>query len=546
MPVSFDDLLPAKNQPTGNPSGGSLAFDDLIPGSQAEQPSMIADVLKSAGSGIARGTADLMGLPGTIGDAFNNGMSYVTGMPRLPQNPVSGETLRNAASTVTGGATDYAPQTTAGEYAATAGEFVPGALAFGGGTIGSALKYGVVPGLASEGAGQMTKGTEYEPYARVAAAMLAPAALSAGQRLITPFPTSPERIVQANTLAGEGVDLTAGQRTGNNSLRYMESEIGGTSAANMMERQGEQFTRAALQRAGVNAERATPEVIDDAFRRIGADFDGLAARNTLLPDAQMGQDLGNVFREYNGAVAQSQRAPVVADLIGDITTRASQGPIDGNFYQRTSSRLATLARSAATDPERRQALQGMRDALDDAMERSLQATNPADLGGWQQARNQYRNMLVLEKAATGAGENSAMGIISPQQLRGAVVNQGRRAYARGQGDFADLARAGEATMRPLPNSGTASRLNARSLGTGTLGLLGTAAGAGAGGPVGAVAGALAGAAIPSAVGSAILSRGGRAYLSNQLLGQTNVADPRYAAVVEALLSRMQSHPREGR
>lgn len=75
----------------------------------------------------------------------------------------------------------------------------------------------------------------------------------------------------------------------------------------------------------------------------------------------------------------------------------------------------------------------MRESLDDAMQRSIAQNNPRDLGGWQQARRQYRNMLVVEKAATGAGENAALGLISPSQLRNATVQQGRRAFARGLG-----------------------------------------------------------------------------------------------------------------
>jgi len=73
----------------------------------------------------------------------------------------------------------------------------------------------------------------------------------AARRAITPFPTSPERIQAADALAREGVDLTAGQRTGNQGLRYAESELGGGAAGDLMGRQAEQFTSAALRRAGI-------------------------------------------------------------------------------------------------------------------------------------------------------------------------------------------------------------------------------------------------------------------------------------------------------
>jgi len=516
-------------------------FDELIP-AQPEPPSTMTDVLKSAGSGLARGTADLIGLPGTIGDAVNNGLSYVTGMQRLPQSPLSGETLRSAASTVSGGATDYRPQTTAGEFASTAGEFVPGAVALGGGTLASAIKYGVVPGLASEGAGQLTEGTGYEPYARVIAALAAPAALSAGQRLITPFPTSPERLAQASILKREGVDLSAGDITGNKSLKYAESELGGTAAANFAEKGGEQFTKAALSRAGINADRATPEVLEQGLTDIGKQFDDLASRNNLISDPQLSTDIGDTVRSYVSGTAPTNRVPAIGDLAGDIAAEASKGQISGTWYQNMSSNLAKRARGT-NDPILKGAYQDLRSSLDDAMERSITANNPSDLGGWQQARKNYRNFLTLETAAAGAGEDAALGLISPAKLRQAALQtQGKRNYTQGNGDFSELARAGVATMSPVPNSGTASRLNARNLGASLSTVLGSGLGGSAGGIPGAIAGGAIGALAPAVAGRTLLSAPGRAYLSNQLLGQANIADPRYAAVIDALLSRQQLPP----
>lgn len=131
----------------------------------------IKDVGASAASGFGRGVADLVGLPGTIGDAINSGLSWATGLPELPKSPLSGSTLREGMSTVTGGASDYQPQTTAGEYARTIGEFAPGSMAFGGANIPNLLRSGVAPALTSETAGQLTEGSEIEPYARIAGAL---------------------------------------------------------------------------------------------------------------------------------------------------------------------------------------------------------------------------------------------------------------------------------------------------------------------------------------------------------------------------------------
>jgi hypothetical protein len=151
------------------------------------------------------------------------------------------------------------------------------------------------------------------------------------------------------------------------------------------------------------------------------------------------------------------------------------------------------------------------------MERSLfRSGNSADMQLLRTARNEYRNMMVLEKAATGAGSGAAEGLISPSQLRNAVVQQSRRAYGRGQGDFAELARAGEALLKPLPQSGTSPRHNVTHM-LQTIGaIVGGGAGA-AGGPGGAAMGAVAGLAAPAVAGRALLSRPIQAWLGNQRL-----------------------------
>lgn len=339
-------------------------------------------------------------------------------------------------------------------------------------------------------------------------------------KVISPFKGSPEREVAAKFLKKEGVDLTAGQRTGNKNLRFAEGEMGGSAATDFMEKQGEQFTAAALKRVGTKANRATPDVIDDTFNRIGNDFEQLSSRNNLVADPQIAQDLTRVAVDYGSVVAPFLRAPVVENVIDDtLTLLQKQGFMDGRAYQKHTSSLRTLARKTK-EPELKSALNEIVESLDDAMERSIAKFNAQDLGAWGKTRKQYRNLMVVEQAATGAGENAATGLISPSALRNATVQKHtRRSYARGKGDFAELARSGEATMKALPDSGTASRLRANMLPH----LLGAGVGAGYGGTEGGASGALigglGGAVAPYAIGRGLLSSAGRAYLGNQAAGK---------------------------
>lgn len=202
------------------------------PKAAQEQPSAIADAFSSFAAGAGRGAADLVGLPGTIGDlartGFQAGLSggyrLATGAwpetnsdsaverffagpsPEVEQAligggsmPLSGNQMRAGLSAVTGGATDYQPQTTAGEYARTIGEFFPGAMSLGGGGLANVARYGILPAVTSETAGQATDGTALEPYARVAGAL---AGGIAGSRIGRPTALKPPSAAEIRQSAG--------------------------------------------------------------------------------------------------------------------------------------------------------------------------------------------------------------------------------------------------------------------------------------------------------------------------------------------------------
>lgn len=522
-----------------------------------------ADVAKSGGIGLVKGGIGLAGMAGDLTDLGAKGLEHASnyisdklGMERY-KRPEQTSVLNNipTSADIQKGVEGYTgefykPKTTAGEYAQTAGEFAP-ALIGGPEALGTKLLTRVaVPAATSETAGQLTKGTEYEPWARTAGALLSPAVTAAGRRVITPFQATPERTALANALRGEGVDLTAGQATGSKPLQWAESTLGdmpgsGGRVADIQTNQGEQFTRAALRRIGEDSPRADPDTIHNAFDRIGGQFDAVGARNHLAGDVQLGNDLARVEGEYNGLVSPSQRAPVVANTIRDIgdTIATNGGHMTGEQYNAMSSRLARQARGANADPQLREALAGTREALDDAFERSLQASgNIQDLAALREARNQYRNLMVIEKAATGAGSATAEGIISPSQLRNATVStHGRRNYARGQGDFADLARSGEAIMKPLPNSGTSPREYMRHA-LSTIGsVIGGTAGSAAG-PAGTVGGAVAGLAAPGVLGRALMSGPAQRYLGNQVLGPAQGSRVNQALAAALLAPKRNQEP----
>jgi hypothetical protein len=442
--------------------GAFKQFAPQAPAAPVPAVDTLSDVAKSAGTGLVQGTLGLGTIFGNVEQlgrmGINKGAEFLGYEPPVSEDaflPTYGDAKTAVENAV--GQKFYEPQTTAGEYARTIGEFAPMAAFPAAGAVGRAANV-VAPALASETAGQLTKGSSMEPWARAAGAF----AGGAVPRAITPLPADAMRAGHLATMEKEGVTaLTAGQKTGSNPLRYFESVAkdtpGGGAKIRAMETQAaEQYTAAVLRRAGVKAERATPDVLNQAFDDLGRKFDHLAGSTKLNADPTLTQKLLRARSEYNQLVPELMRKPVVSNTVDDVLNTAQQNGhvIPGEVYKAVRSRIERMRSASASDPELGNALRTMRDALDDAMEKSMPAPRA---GQWKEVRKQYKNLLTIEKAATGAGENAANGLISPAQLRAAAKQKGKRAFTRGKEDFRALADAGEALMKPLPQSGTAPR-----------------------------------------------------------------------------------------
>ena len=482
----------------------------------------VNDVAKAGAAGVARGTAGLAGLPGTLDDLAQAGImkaGKATGI--IPedwqgrQSPLSGQALTGAMSSATGGATDYRGKTTAGQYAGTIGEFLPGAAAFGGMSPGNLVKYGAVPAVTSEAAGQAAEGTGWENTARIAGALaggILPDLLTKGAaRLISPNGgADPERLKLAKVLDDFGVPISAGQRVGNEALRRKEGLTG--AGARLVGDQQEAFTSAALKTAGINAKRATPEVLDEAAIRIGAVFDDVTRGLDVEPDSAAITKLAGAVNEYKSLAPTGNQAPLVSNVLKE-TTKFFRGgnPVPAatvNTWRSGLSKLTTSA-DAATREAARLALEAVDDMLEGAMKAAGQADDVARLAT---ARSEWRNFLAIQKAAVREGD----GLLSPARLRAAVINQGAAAYARGKrGDLGALSRAGSEVMDALPNSGTPAGLRAMMPGGSFPAVIGAGLGS-LSGPGGAALGTLAGLALPGVSGAIRMSRPMQAYLANQV------------------------------
>lgn len=528
--MSKDPAAAVAAERSANRGIGQALYDNLIGDpndgvdSRGERLARgLNDAGKALGMGMARGTAGLVGLPATLGDLGQAGVLKAgKAVGIIPedwqgtQSPLSGQALTGALSTATGGATDYRGESRAAKFAGTVGEFLPGAAALGGTKAVDLLKYGVAPGVTSEAAGQATEGTSWEGPARVAGALvggLLPDALMKGaSKLISPNAgADPERLKLAKVLDDFGVPISAGQRVGNEALRRKEGLTG--AGQRLVGDQQEAFTAAALKTAGINAKRATPEVLDEAATRIGAVFDDVTRGLDVVPDSAAITKLSGAVSEYKSLAPTGNQAPLVSNVLKE-TTKFFRGgnAVPASTVNTWRSGLSKLTTSA--DAATREAARLALEAVDDMLEGAMKAAGKADdVARLATARGEWRNFLAIQKAAVREGD----GLLSPARLRASVIQQGQSAYARGKrGDLGALSRAGGEVMDTLPNSGTPAGIRAMIPGGSLSGGLGAALGASmTATPMGAAIGAVGGMMLPAVSGAARMSRLGQAYLANQ-------------------------------
>jgi len=491
---------------------------------------------------------------GALPDLYNRGLR-AAGLPAMPEGAYTRGIQQGFEATL--GAAP-APEGTAELAARGAGKGIVdvGTMLIPAGRVAAATApaAGVAPSLvnraatvmASQPALQTVAGTAAgavgeatdSPLAALATALAVPTVAATGARVITPIQQQGNAEYRALVAAAEreGIPVTAGQATGSRFLKNLEGRLEqlpftGARQRAIREASEDAFTRAVMRRTGTAAGDTSPDTLNAIRSKLGSEFESIANRNTLnvTPDlqnrlAQIEDSLRFIPAELAGPVKsrieQLRGMMVAPPSSGGVPLAPGQTApnpvIPGASYRMLDSALGRSMRSTSNG-DLRAALGDLRDTLRTAMDNSI---SPEDAAAWDQLRRDYANLMVISRAAGGAGEAAATGRISPLALRGAVNQSTGGGYAFGRGDLNELARIGQSVLRPPPDSGTAGNQAANDLLTGRIALLsglGGAGGAVVAGPVGGVAGAMLPLALPRMVQALMNSEAGQAYLRNQAI-----------------------------
>lgn len=395
------DAFPTVDEPQGDTGSGPLVVT-VAPRRQAkaasggsewdafpavdEKPSMAADVAKSAGSGVVRGATGIAGAVGDFASLLGRGADaaapyVVSGINKafgtkfdespvnLP-NPVAqaigSQSINRAIDNATGApVTSYKPQTIAGEYARTIGEFAPG-LATPGGPVAKVVGGVLAPAIASETMGQVAHRVipELEGPARLVGAIGASGIASLASR-----PGTAEAAIKSGMRGVDDMTLTA--------------------ASQLMQ---------AAQQRGVNL--TWPEAIAQAS---GGGGRGLTNMQRVVEGSQGGGDIMGGFmaqrpaqmeaaarREFGAIGPQSAAPSTIGPAIGEAAARTAA---DARSIR--SAQTRPFYERAAADEVAPEAINGVIAQLDEIIARA----GAPELAAPAQ---QLRDRLIARQATAGA------------------------------------------------------------------------------------------------------------------------------------------------
>lgn len=449
-----------------------------------------AGIGKSAASGIPQGLEFMLNIPSYAADAMSWALEKPMGaiglkritpeekaqIPDYYKFLMDRDLIGKGFEAATGGGVRYKPKTRAGKVTQAATSGLPmGAI----GGARAAIVEGLLPSAASEVAGQVTEGSSLEPYARIAAGLLTPTAIEGGARMLktgqlaVPARASDEALARDAALRGEGIFQSVGQIADDSVI--MAREAATQFGRGMNQRQLEQFTSAVLRKAGINAPKATKEVMREGYERLGASFDDLASKSKI----QIDEDFANAFKapvdNYINSLSLDAGVPRnVSNLVDEfVGLQASGRVISGKEYQNITRKLRDMKK--LKNPEQAALAKELEVVMKDALGNSIVAQGSDDLvKQWTTTNSQYRTLDTIARAVKD-------GVVKPNAiLNVAKTKSGYKNVAIGNDELASLAETAK-QIAPIPNTYTAPRSIAEGLMSGATpagAAFGTALGAG--------------------------------------------------------------------
>lgn len=366
----------------------------------------------------------------------------------------------------------------AGRGAADAATFALPAAAVAKGARAGSVTQGAAQTLAAQPVAQTLAGavgggvgeSTDNPLLGMAASVATPLLTKGGARVVKPNTDPAVRL-----LLDEGVTPTPGQILGgawNKTEQKAMSVPGlGDAIAAGRTRAVDDLNRAAYNRAlgpiGQNADNLPlgRDGVDEVASRLGAAYDDVLPRLSLVPDQQFSDKIGDITAATATLPdAQQRQFSAIIDQVvtRGLSTGRSIKDIEGDLGKMASNNMAS---STAAERSLGESLGDVQKAMREAL---IRTSSPDDAARLQDIDRGYANYARIRNAGARAGAEDRF---SPAQLDGAVratdksVSKGN--VARGNALMQDLSDAGRKVLgNNVPDSGTPARMLLAGLGMG--------------------------------------------------------------------------------
>jgi len=229
----------------------------------------------------------------------------------------------------------------------------------------------------------------------------------------------------------------------------VSQEIPFSGQAAFRDKQMQAWTSGLMDQVGVKADKVTPEIMNKAFKTVGAKFDKLGAGKvfdatgfdtqvkSILDDAGI-TATEDAIKNFNKGVERVKM------------NIAKDGTISGERLSRLRSNINELSRKASSS-DTKELLKDLENSIIDIMT----AGDDVAKNQLSRAKYEYKNLLAIEPLA----QKAKGGYISPSLLSSRVARIYGRAYTTGQaGPMGDLARVGSELLPELGGSDTAQKM----------------------------------------------------------------------------------------
>ena len=260
-------------------------------------------------------------------------------------------------------------------------------------------------------------------------------------------------------LKDAGVPLDLAQETGSKVMGWAkrltsDNPFTGGGSHAFEEAQNNAFTKAISKTMGEDAERITPEVLQNAKTRLGDVYNNLFDRNGVRVTRDFQKSLTELKDASEKVMPEGQKG--ITNIVNDIMEKSklNMGHLDGKQYQAIKQQLAAMEAQGGTAGHYAGEL---REKLFEGLSNTIKKLgNKEDLELLKQTNKQYGNMKKIEDIALKDPD----GHVSPAKLYNSLTTKAKRnAFYQDDPHLAQLASAGKSVLtEKMPNSGTAARL----------------------------------------------------------------------------------------